>query len=169
MSKRAILEDGTVLEFEAGTPDEVIDRTVKAHIANPPNDSKLDAFLGGALKPVDNLARAASSIPVIGPAIDRASEAIGMPKAADAVAFNNARRANNTRTGWQIAGNIAGTLPTSRLPGGAFVQGAASGALLSDANDAGGLITDAVVGGVGNQRAGERDCPPRFSWCAPPS
>lgn len=154
MSKRAILEDGTVLEFEAGTPDEVIDRTVKAHIANPPNDSKLDAFLGGALKPVDNLARAASSIPVIGPAIDRASEAIGMPKAADAVAFNNARRANNTRTGWQIAGNIAGTLPTSRLPGGAFVQGAASGALLSDANDAGGLITDAVVGGVGNKLAG---------------
>lgn len=148
MTKRAQLPDGRVLEFPDDTPDDVIDRVAKAEIANPRNDSAGSGFFGGALKPVDNLAEWASQIPVVGPAVDNLGVALGFPSTADAVANNEAMRRNNTRKGWQTVGNIAGTLPLARLPGGLATQGAASGAVLSDQKDATGIATDALVGGA---------------------
>lgn len=53
----------------------------------------------------------------------------------------------------KVVGNIVGTLPTLALPGGAFVQGAASGALLTNARDVKGVATDAVIGGVAGKVA----------------
>ncbi|WP_269715746.1 hypothetical protein [Caulobacter sp. NIBR2454] len=48
----------------------------------------------------------------------------------------------------EFAGNMVGTLPTMALPGGVVPQGMAAGALLSQAEDAGGLVRDAAVGGL---------------------
>lgn len=45
----------------------------------------------------------------------------------------------------EFAGNVAGT---AWLPGGPLVSGAASGALLSDKTDVGGVLGDAALGGV---------------------
>lgn len=151
MTKRAMLKDGTELRFPDNTPDDVIDRAVQAHINNPRNDSRVTGLAGGAAKPVDNLASWASQIPVLGPAVDNLGQALGMPSTADAVANNDAMRANNTRTGYQLAGNVASTIPLSRLPGGAAVQGAAGGALLSDAKNPGNFIADMALGAIGGK------------------
>lgn len=118
--------------------------------ALPKDDSAARGFGLGATKPLDNIARAVSSIPVIGPAIDAGNRALGLPTGEEAYQANQQARANNTRTGFQLAGNIAGTLPTAAIPGGALAQGAAGGALLSDAETAGGVVADAAIGaGVG--------------------
>lgn len=115
-----------------------------------PDTSAARGFALGATKPLDNLTSAAMQIPGVA-ALDRLGQRMGFPGAGDAVAGNDAARANNTRTGFQMAGNIAGTLPTLALPGGALVEGAAGGALLSNADSAGGVLTDAVYGAAGSK------------------
>lgn len=114
----------------------------------PTDNSAVRGFILGAEKPLDNLSVAASHIPVVGPAIDNLSQAMGMPTAAQSAAQHQAARANNSRTGYQTIGNIFGTLPTAELKGGMAVQGAASGALLSDADTPGGVIRDSTVGAL---------------------
>lgn len=114
--------------------------------APAPDNSRLGGFVEGLMKPIDNLAEAASNIPYVGPAIDRLGQAMGMPSTAKSVAGHDAARARNTRTGYQTAGNIVGTLPTAALKGGAAVQGAVSGALLSDSKDMSGVLSDAGIG-----------------------
>lgn len=111
------------------------------------SDSALEGFIGGALKPLDNAAEWLGNTGV-GEAIDQFGQSLGLPGVDQAVQANDQMRADNTRTGWQLAGNIAGTLPLARLPGGAFTQGAAGGALLSDENSLGGVAKDAAIGGV---------------------
>lgn len=150
---QAHLPDGSVLEFPEGTPDEVVNSAVRAQIANPKNDSRLSGFAGGAIKPVDNLVKAASNIPGFD-AIDRLGVALGLPSAQEAVMNNDAMRANNTRSGYQALGNIAGTLPTTAIPGGPMAQGAAGGALLSDANDMEGVLRDTALGGLASKAVG---------------
>lgn len=113
----------------------------------PVDDSALSGFLAGAVKPVDNLAEWLGNTP-LGTATDAIGGALGLPTTDEAVASNEAWRSGNTRTGFQLAGNIAGTLPLAALPGGAFTQGAAGGALLSDADSVGGILGDAAIGGV---------------------
>lgn len=116
--------------------------------AKSKDTSALTGFIQGAIKPIDNLSSALSSIPYVGPAIDSASEALGMPTTAQAVQRNDAARQGNTRKGYQTLGNIAGTLPTMALPGGALVQGGVSGALLSDKKNLAGVALDAGIGGA---------------------
>lgn len=117
----------------------------------PADNSRSRGFLGGALRPLDNAATWFANTPV-GAALDRAGQAIGLDSTAGAVKKNDALRRGNARTGYQMLGNIAGTLPTLALPGGAFVQGAAGGALLTDKpNDLRSVARDAVIGGVGGK------------------
>jgi hypothetical protein len=101
----------------------------------------------GAQKPLDNLTSAAMQIPGVA-AVDQLGQRMGFPGAREAVASNDAARRANTATGAQLVGNIAGTLPTLALPGGALAQGAAGGALLSDATDVEGAAMDAGLGAV---------------------
>lgn len=104
-------------------------------------------FVLGALKPLDNLTKAAMNIPGMA-AIDRAGQAIGLPSASEAYEGNQKARERNTSTLGQFAGNVAGTLPTAIIPGGALVQGGATGALLSDAESPEGAATDAAGGAL---------------------
>lgn len=124
----------------------------------PTDDSALRGFIGGALEPVGNLARGLQSLPVVGPAlraVDEAGTAIGLPTSEEARTGREAALAANTRTGWQTAGNVAGLLPLARVGapalgvyGNAALQGAAGGALLSDAESTSGVVGDAVIGGA---------------------
>lgn len=154
MSKQAHLADGTVLEFPDDTPDHVIDASVKGHLASGGNDSALEGFVKGVQKPLDNMASWLGNTQV-GQTLDDLGEKIGLPRSTDVAAYNNVRRGENSRTGWQAAGNFAGTLPTVALPGGVLAQGAASGALLSDADTLGGVATDATIGAV-TSKLGEK-------------
>lgn len=122
-----------------------------APLADKPKPRDTSAARGvalGAVKPLDNLVRLASNIPGFD-AVDRFGQRLGFPGASEAVAANDAARANNTRTGYQMAGNIVGTAPTLALPGGPLVQGAAGGALLTDKRDAAGVVLDAGIGAAG--------------------
>lgn len=112
--------------------------------------SALSGLVAGALKPVDKAAEWIANTPV-GAAIDRAGVAMGFPSTAEGNAEHADWRANNSRTGYQTLGEIAGTLPLARVPGGAAVQGGLSGALLTDAHDLYGTVKDAAFGAVGGQ------------------
>lgn len=114
----------------------------------PTDNSRVRGFVAGALKPLDNLTTWAMHTPPM-QAIDKLGVAIGLPSAAQATAGNESARRNNSRTGYQLLGNIAGTLPTAYIPGGVLAQGAVSGALLSDKpNDLRQVAKDATIGAV---------------------
>jgi len=112
----------------------------------PKDDSRLNAFVNGLIKPVDNLVSAARQIPGVAAADDAISGLLGVKSGGETVQANDAARADDTRTGYQMLGNIAGTLPTLVMPGGALVQGGAAGALLSDGNNAFDVGKDALMG-----------------------
>lgn len=151
--------DGRVFEVtapEGATPDQVLAHVQQASQqpaapVAPADNSSLHGLALGMLKPVDNAARAlAGALPEgVTSAIDSAGAALGMPSQSQAYDANQAAREANTAKGSQIVGNIAGTLPTLAIPGGALAQGAAGGALLSDANDLGGVAKDTALGAVG--------------------
>lgn len=119
--------------------------------AAPKDNSAGRGFKLGALKPVENIA----SFLNVGGIGDKVNEAFGYPSVDAANADREAARQNNTRKGWQTIGNIAGTLPTSALPGGPLVQGAASGALLSDRKTPTGVAIDAATGAIAG-KAGQK-------------
>ncbi|WP_066781893.1 hypothetical protein [Sphingomonas sp. CCH5-D11] len=51
-------------------------------------------------------------------------------------------------TAGRLSGEFLASLPLGRLPGGAAVQGAATGALMSNQSDLAGIATDAAIGGA---------------------
>lgn len=117
----------------------------------PDDSSALSGFAAGVMKPIDKAAEWLTNTSV-GKAIDRFGvDTLGLPSTADATAANEEWRRNNTRTGYQMLGNIAGTAPLARLGGPAWLQGAGAGAVLTDSHDAAGTARDAIFGGVGGQ------------------
>lgn len=147
-----------------GKPQQVVTQAIANYENNPAinalkrrinETSPVLGFIGGAMRPIDNLATWASKIPGVGPAVDKLGQALGFDSTEGAVAANDRQRQSNTRTGYQLAGNVAATLPTLYLPGGAAVQGGATGALLSERpTDAVGVLKDAAIGAASG-KAGE--------------
>jgi len=121
----------------------------------PPQKSgtALGDFVGGVLKPIDNMTSAAMNIPGA-KYLDQLGQAVGLPSAQQAVFSNDRLRKNNTGSGLQTLGSIVGTLPTLVVPGGPLAQGAVSGALLSDAKDPYDVGWDAALGAAGSKIAG---------------
>lgn len=122
-------------------------------------------FIKGAFTPVDNASRALEAV-VRGGAAEQPLAALGghirnaLPDGLvkfidDPTAYYQAQRAKGRAPGaiGEFAGNVVGTLPALAVPGGAVAQGAASGALLTDARDIGGVVQDAVVGGIAGKVA----------------
>jgi hypothetical protein len=116
------------------------------------DDSAGRGFLLGAAKPLDFLGRQLDKIPGV-EAVDRALSPDGRSATEQHADYADAVQ-NNTRTGYQTLGNIAGVAPLALVPGanttllGMVGTGAAGGALLSNSDTAGGIATDAAVGGV---------------------
>ena len=126
----------------------------EAVVAEPDDDSALSGFVAGALKPIDKAAEWITNTGV-GKAIDNFGVSLGFPSATDTNAEHDEWRRNNTRTGWQLAGNVAGVLPLSTLGGGALLQGAMGGALLTDSHDLKGTAWDATLGAGGGYVGGK--------------
>jgi hypothetical protein len=114
----------------------------------PQEDSALRGLIAGALMPLDNAAEFVAAIPGVEAVSNAISEATGLPTVDEQVTANEAARAGNSRTGYQLLGNVAGTAPLAALPGGVLAQGAAGGALLSEADTPGGIAMDAGIGAV---------------------
>lgn len=142
-------DDQAMQEMFPNGPDGGMAVSVEGEI--PKDDSALTGFVGGVLKPFDNAVTALEKIPGVKAANDQLAEWTGLPGGEEAVAGNDAMRANNSRTGFQMLGNIAATLPLAALPGGALTQGAAGGALLSDAETPMGVAGDALLGAAGGK------------------
>ena len=121
----------------------------------PKDGSKARGLLLGAEKPLDKLSQLAMGIPGVAAFDKWAANATGTETVAELTGRRKDERANNSRTGYQTLGNIAGTLPTLALPGGALAQGAASGALLSDSDTLGGTAVDAATGALTGYGAGK--------------
>lgn len=118
-------------------------------------ESFAQGVLEGAEIPFNNAALLAESVAGLVGAdkpISDAGRAMGMAGTVDEAmqsqrAFNESRDVQGSDLG-RFAGEVVGTLPTAALPGGAFVQSAAAGALLTDERNPIGIAKDALVSGV---------------------
>lgn len=124
------------------------ERPEEAPQPEPTDDSALRGFGLGVGKVVDNLSLAALQIPGIEGAFNSLADFTGTIRPRDAIEANDTARADNSRTGWQTVGTIAGALPTLAMPGGGFTQGATAGALSTHARDFSGVLKDAAIGGT---------------------
>jgi len=149
--------DGSEHEFPDGTADAVIDRAMKAYVQvaqpaapqqGPTDDSRARGFGLGVLKPVENASKALMMVPGMKAADEWMARNMGTTPYDQITAERDAARQNNSRTGYQMAGNAAGLLPTAAIPGGPALQGAVGGALLTDETTIGGVAKDAGIGAV---------------------
>jgi hypothetical protein len=120
--------------------------------------STAQGFAEGFMKPVNNAAGwlegAADKIGIAKP-IDALSSMLGLaPSVADAEQEQQRQfsAAPTQGSGFgRFAGETAGVMALTRGMGGPIAQGAAGGALLSDAKDAKGVAWDAVLGAAGSK------------------
>lgn len=121
--------------------------------------------VAGAMKPFENIGMAGlSALQAAGVPIDDFLRSQGLQTMGEGTQQNNAARANSPHPNYVMGGEIASTLPvaamapqTSGLAATAaslIGQGAVTGALLSDAQDVGGIATDAAYGGAGSLAGG---------------
>lgn len=147
--------DGSEHEFPDNTNDAVIDRAMKSYVQTmpkqPADDSRARGFGLGALKPVENASKALLSIPGMKAADEWMAKNMGTTPYDQITAERDAARENNSRTGYQMAGNAAALLPTAAIPGGPLVQGAVGGALLTDEKTPMGVVKDATIGAVASK------------------
>lgn len=163
MTQKAQLPDGTILEFPAGTPDSVIDATVKRELNVAPKTTDSSAARGfglGFREPFDimlskleNL-QAPDVINTLGPMtgvpvatglqnIRNLGNVLGLPTATNVLSETDKLRAENDAKIAQLFGNIGGTV--SALP---FRSVAAPATLLEAAG--GGALTSAALSRAAN-------------------
>lgn len=158
------LPDGTVIRNvpEGTTRSQLMARVGKAQAPDSRPTSFFRGVGEGIMQPLNNAARALETgLDKVGLAqpIQRVGEALGMAPSVNAAVQQQQRNAasaptRGSSTG-RLVGNIVGTLPLARLPGGAFTQGAAGGALLTDKRDPRGIAEDAFIGGIAG-KVGEK-------------
>lgn len=125
--------------------------------AAPTDNSALKGFIYGARDFGDRLEHRIDQIPGLGAVgnwLEAHSPFTAPGEAERQRATHATELANNSRTGWQTVGQIAASIPLSRLPGGILAQGAATGAIMSDAEDGQGVAMDAAKGAAFSKLAG---------------
>lgn len=163
MTKKAQLPDGTILEFPAGTPDSVIDATVKRELNVAPKTTDSSSARGfglGFREPFDIIfsklenIQAPDIINTLGPStgipiaaglqnIRNLGNVLGLPTATNVLSETDKLRAENDAKIAQLFGNIGGTI--SALP---FRPVAAPATLLEAAG--GGALTSAALSRAAN-------------------
>lgn len=145
MTTRAVLPDGTVLEFAEGVDPQVIDYVVKKQLGvitdEAPLPEKSDSIsqgvVLGAREPLDILAARLEQSQLPGVAgINRLGAALGLPSATETLAQTDIERGRNTSTVGQVIGNVGGTaamLPVRAVTAPATMAQAAIGGGLSSA------------------------------------
>jgi hypothetical protein len=134
-------------------PDQI--HVPNAIVQHPKPESFWQGALEGVEKPANNLARVTEyGLDKIGLAkpLQGLGTMVGLaPSVDDAVAVQQQQIDNSPvqgSTAGRIVGEMAATAPTLALPGGIAVQGAASGALTTDARDPVGIAVDAAKGAL---------------------
>lgn len=153
-------------KYRVTAPEGASEQEVMARVAKPGKQAKKptsfwQGVAEGVAEPFNNAARAleygAEKIGVAG-ALNSVGEALGMAPSVERAEQNQQQRIKKSpyrgSGAGKFVGNIAGTLPTALIPGGAFAQGAAAGALLTKSRDLPGIATDALIGGAAG-KAGE--------------
>ena len=141
--------DADILAYvQAQHPDVPAKPAAAPKPADPVDNSRLRGLALGVSEPLENIGRFAQSLlPAnLKAASDAQDRALGSKTPDEIIAGQSAARANNTRTGYQMLGNIAGTAPAAVVKGGLAVQGAISGAALSKSDSLGGVALDAGIG-----------------------
>jgi len=142
--------DGSIIEFPDGTDKAVMVAAMqkKFGAAQPADNSRLRGLALGSMKPVENINKALMAVPGVRAADQWMAENLGTTPYDELTAQRDAARSSNTRTGYQLAGNVLGTLPVAAITKSPTAQGAISGALLTDAKDAEGAVIDTLAGGL---------------------
>ena len=150
-------DDETVQQAAMKATNNPRRRSVNRLGYQPDDNSKARGFILGLRDVGDNIANKLDKIPGISQ-IGEAAANIGYKmgvrgkprpnEVTKTVARHKAELANNTRTGFQTLGQIAGTIPAVRVPGGALAQGATAGLMLSDSDTLGGVAKDTTIGAV---------------------
>lgn len=165
MTTRAVLPDGTVLEFAEGIDPQVIDYVVKKQLGviseeqplPEKSDSTAQGVVLGAREPLDILAARLEQSQLPGVAgINRLGAALGLPSATETLAKTDIERGANTSAIGQLIGNVGGTaamLPVRAVTAPATIAQAAVGgglssALLSRAKEAPEFLSDVGSGAV---------------------
>lgn len=115
--------------------------------AKPKEDSFFQGVLEGVSKPITNAFDfVTGNIPSMVLPAGKALNAVAVPYVNKAIAKQKAEAPYKGSTAGRIVGGIVGTLPTMAV-GGPVIQGALSGALLTeDPKDAKGVLRDVVIG-----------------------
>ena len=127
-------------------------QTMEAPAQGPNKMGRAASLYGGAIKPFQNIGKFALN-------------ATGMmtPEMSAALSNDDQARARSPHPNYVLGGEVAGTLPTLAIGGGSGMaakgatmaaQGALGGALLSDADTAGGVAKDAAYGAAGSVLTG---------------
>lgn len=124
--------------------------------APEPPDKPTSQLLGaaeGAMHVFDRAAEGASHIPVVGPAVDKLGQILGLPSTDEAVdahqqAFTEKEKTHTPGQTGKIVGEIGATLPLAAVTANPIALGAASGLLSGDEDSLGGNARDAVIGGA---------------------
>lgn len=116
----------------------------------PSDNSALRALALGIAQPFDNVAARMDSLPGMA-TVNRLASSIGFESGAEAKAKNDRLRAQNSRTGYQTAGNIGGTALMTLATKNPALAGGVGGAALSDKQTVGGVAQDAAVGAIGGK------------------
>lgn len=163
MTTRAVLPDGTVLQFEAGVDPNVVDYVVKKQLGvigeDTPlpekNDSLTQGAILGAREPLDILAARLEQSNLPGVAgINRLGAALGLPTARQTLAETDIARGQNTSSTGQLIGNVGGIaamLPVRAVTAPATIAeavlgGGLSSAVLSRAQDVPEFLSDVGSG-----------------------
>jgi hypothetical protein len=139
---------GEPIEIEVNqstNPDFLAERAAERKL--PAVRDQVFGFTEGFRKPITNLARG----------LDAAASAVGLPNAVtsetvDGWERNRAAQEAASRLpgrAGQFVGEVLGTAPVAFLPGGVAAQGAAAGALLTNADNPLGVAVDALTGAAG--------------------
>lgn len=134
---------------------------------SPTQTSQSLGFYQGLMKPFDKAASwlesGANSIPLpgtghsLGDAVNDLGDHLGFPRPAAASTAHANFVADQARSGTvpgkigQFTGEMAGTLPLAAVTRNPALLGGLSGALLSDSNDAGGVLKDTAIGAAGGK------------------
>lgn len=147
------MPDGTIIKNVPAnaTRDQIMAAHERARSSGKAPDSRPKSFWRGV---GDSFHTAAGNLDKINP-MSALSEAIGLGPTREQydTKYMNSRakgKYQGSTTG-KVVGGIAATLPTLALPGGPIAQGAAGGAMLSEARDFAGMAGDVALGMVGGK------------------
>lgn len=150
-------------KYRVTAPSGASEQEVMDRVRNPPKapGTRPTSFWQGVAEGIHPVARNIERIASFNPldaALDYAASAAGLPTSKDVRARKEqsfkkkqAQSPYQGSTAGKITGSVLATAPTAFIPGGPVVQGAAAGGLMNETGNAGDILRDMLLGGVGGK------------------